>query len=47
MMRGFEPEKDIIRAAFGALLEIKDTQYNVNIELQINKVLDPYNSKLI
>ncbi|TNV79660.1 hypothetical protein FGO68_gene6961 [Halteria grandinella] len=47
MKNGCQPEKNISITAFGAILEIKDTQYGVNIELQINKVLDPYNSKLI
>lgn len=34
-------------AAFGYLVEIKDTLYEVDIDLSINKILDPYNSQLL
>ncbi|TNV79896.1 hypothetical protein FGO68_gene5834 [Halteria grandinella] len=42
--RAYQP---IQETSFGALLHIDDATDKVSIELQINKVLDPYNSKLI
>jgi DNA polymerase sigma len=38
---------DSFQATFGWVMQIKDAQNNIDIELTINKVLEVYNSKLI
>lgn len=40
-------ENRIISNTFGYLLTLKDTVYEIDIDLSINKVLDPYNSRLV
>lgn len=44
----FKTESDKIQLnSFGYLLQIKDKVYETDIDLSINKIIDPYNSMLI